>query len=188
MKLMRPLLAVVLIAALPVAVQAKDDVKKVRGAAAKRAAIDAEAAEVLKTVLAESPDAQALEDRAWGWAAFHNTKVAVGISGGGGHGVAVAKAGKRTYMRMGTGGIGFGLGAQKYKALFFFETEERFKEFVDGGWQGAAGASAAAGTEGANAAATFHQGVAVFVVTDKGLMANADVTGTKYWQNKKLNR
>jgi hypothetical protein len=27
----------------------------------------------------------------------------------------------------------------------------------------------------------------VFVVTDKGLMANADVSGVKYWKNEKLN-
>jgi hypothetical protein len=30
--------------------------------------------------------------------------------------------------------------------------------------------------------------VAIFQLTHKGLMAQADVSGTKYWKHKKLNR
>ena len=161
--------------------------KKAENVAEKRAKIDASATEVVDAVVASSADAKALKDKAWGWAAFDNTKVAIGISGGGGQGVAVATGGARTYMKMGTAGVGIGLGAQKYQVLFLFETKERFDGFVSNGWQGGAGASAAAGNEGANAAATFHEGVAVFTVTDKGLIANADISGTKYWKADKLN-
>jgi hypothetical protein len=33
----------------------------------------------------------------------------------------------------------------------------------------------------------FVNGLAVYQLTESGLMANADIAGTKYWQNKKLN-
>ena len=38
-------------------------------------------------------------------------------------------------------------------------------------------------TAGAAAKTTFHNGMAVFVRTKKGLMASADVSGTKYWKS-----
>jgi lipid-binding SYLF domain-containing protein len=160
--------------------------KKAAKAAAERAKIDAEAQSVLDAVLAKDPGARALKDKAYGWAGFDNTKVAIGLSGSGGEGVAVGPGG-RTYMKMGSAGVGLGLGAQHSQMLILFETKDKFDSFVSGGWGGSAGATAAAGDKGANAEATFHEGVAVYVITDKGLMANADVSGTKYWQDKKLN-
>ena len=44
-----------------------------------------------------------------------------------------------------------------------------------------------AGTEGATAEVTFSDGLAFFQIVDKGLMANADIAGTKYWKSDKLN-
>jgi lipid-binding SYLF domain-containing protein len=115
-------------------------------------------------------------------------KIAFGISGGGGNGVAVNKgSGARTYMKMGTAGIGFGIGGQKYQVVFLFQDEKTFTKFVEKGWKADASAQAAAGTEGANATSGFVNGIAVYQITDKGLMASADIAGTKYWKNKKLN-
>jgi lipid-binding SYLF domain-containing protein len=178
--------ALVLLALLVPALALAKGEKKAAKAAEERAKIDAAAEEVLAAVLAKDPGAAALKAKAYGWAGFDNTKVALGISGGGGHGVAIGPGG-RTYMKMGSAGVGLGLGAQKSQMLILFETKEKFQSFVDGGWAGGAGATAAAGDKGANAAATFHDGVVVWVITDKGLMANADVSGTKYWKADKLN-
>jgi lipid-binding SYLF domain-containing protein len=123
-----------------------------------------------------------------GYAVFENVKVSLGISGGGGRGVAVAKeSGHRTYMRMGTVGLNLGLGGQKYKVIFLFQDEDVFRNFVEKGWQAGADANAVAGPAGANAAATFNQGLAVYQLTDAGLMLQVDISGTKYWKNEKLN-
>jgi lipid-binding SYLF domain-containing protein len=156
--------------------------------AEKRAEIDAVAAKALQEVLGKSPSAKALYDKSYGYAVFDNLKIAFGISGGGGHGVAVPKSGKRVYMKMGTAGIGFGLGGQKYQVVFLFENEQTFRSFVDKGWQADASAQAAAADKGANAGATFKNGVAFYQLTDKGLMASADIAGTKYWKNDDLNK
>jgi lipid-binding SYLF domain-containing protein len=184
------LVAMALIASLSV-VMAQDDEKenqKEEDAAEKRAKIDEVAQEALDTLFSKSDGAKSLYEDAYGYAVFDNLKIAFGISGGGGSGVAVSKgSGARTYMKMGTGGIGLGLGGQKYQVVFFFETEKGFTSFVEKGWKAEAGARAAAGTEGASADTTFHNGMAIYQMNETGLMANADISGTKYWKNKKLN-
>ncbi len=155
---------------------------------AQRAEIDEVAAETLDRLFAEHAKAKGLYDQAVGWAVFDNAKVAFGISGGGGHGVAVDKAGgTRTYMKMGTVGVGFGLGVNKYQVVFLFQDEATLQTFVDKGWQADAGATAAAGENSAEAKTGFINGLAIYQLTEKGLMLNADIAGTKYWQDDKLN-
>ena len=186
-KWMSAIVAMALMVSLSVAVAGDDD-KKQANATDKRAKIDAVAKEALDTLLDKSDSAGKNYGAAYGYAVFNNLKIAFGISGGGGSGVAVVKgSGSRTYMKMGTGGVGLGLGGQKYQVVFFFETEKAFTSFVEKGWKAEAGARAAAGTEGASADTSFHNGLAIYQITDKGLMASADVSGTKYWKNKKLN-
>lgn len=156
---------------------------------AKRGKINETAKATLDEVLAKSENAGGLHAKAYGWAAFDNLKIAFGWSGGGGNGVAINKAsGARTYMKMGTVGIGFGLGAQKYQVIFFFQDEKTFRNFVDKGWQADATAQATAGTTGVGGQTGFVNGIAIYQLNDKGLMASADIAGTKYWKNKKLNQ
>jgi lipid-binding SYLF domain-containing protein len=143
----------------------------------------------LERLFNQSIQAQDLFERSYGWAAFDNWKVAFMFSGGGGNGVAINKeSDERTYMKMGTAGIGLGIGGQKSQVVFLFATEGTFLNFIENGWQADAGARAAAGTSGVNAKTAFVNGIAVFQMTDKGLLANADIAGTKYWKNKNLNQ
>ena len=154
----------------------------------KRVKIQETAKAALDAVLHDNAKAKALFDESFGWAVFDNLKIALGISGGGGNGVATVKeSGKKTYMKMGTAGIGIGLGANKYQVVFLFQDERTFSQFVESGWQADATASAVAGHEGAEAKTGFSNGLAVYQITDKGLMAHADIAGTKYWKNAKLN-
>jgi len=155
---------------------------------AKRMKIDEMADLALKKVLAGNEKAERLHELSYGWAAFDNLKLAFGFSGGGGNGVAVrTKGDQRTYMKMGTIGVGLGLGANKYQVVFLFQDQRTFNSFVERGWQADAGASAVAGKAGAEVKTDFVNGMAVYQITDTGLMAHADIAGTKYWKNKKLN-
>ena len=67
-------------------------------------------------------------------------------------------------------------------------TSATFDEFVESGWDADGSASAAAGDEGLNAKASFVNGMAVFQMTKKGLIAQASVKGTKYWKDEDLNK
>ena len=155
----------------------------------KRMKIDETAQETLNTLFTSSPKAENLYDISYGWAVFDNLKLAFGFSGGGGNGVAkVRESGEKTYMQMGTAGIGIGLGINKYQVVFLFQDSRTFRNFVETGWQADATASAVAGQTGAEAKTDFSNGLAIYQITDTGLMAHADIAGTKYWKNNKLNR
>lgn len=157
-------------------------------AASKRAKIDETANKTKDDILAADAKAKDLYKKSYGWAAFDNLKIAFGFSGGGGNGVAVVKKGDhRTYMKMGTAGLGLSLGAKKYQVLFLFQDKTTFDNFVEKGWQADASAGAQAGGEGVGAQTGFVNGIAVYQVSDKGLMATADIAGTKYEKNDKLN-
>ncbi len=155
----------------------------------KRAKIDQNERETLQRLFEKDAKAKRLFDRAVGYAVFDNTKVSLGLTGGGGAGVVVNKtSGKRIYMKMGTAGLNLGLGAQVYQIVFMFEDGETLDNFINKGWDADASANAVAGTAGANAEVTFRKGMAIYQLTQGGLMLQADISGTKYWKYKKLNK
>ena len=192
-KMMRVLPVVALVLALPMAFAGEDKATEKEQAQAakaqqKRDRLDRAAMETLDRLFEGSEKARELYDQSVGYAVFDNTKVTFILSGGGGSGVAVdKKTGERTYMNMGTGGLAVGLGAQVYQLVFLFATDKTFEDFKQVGWSAQGGANAVAGTAGANAEATFINGIAVFQLTEAGLLLQADISGTKYWKSKKLN-
>ena len=158
-----------------------DDAKDKEKAAKARAEVDTEAARIIKEFQAMKGGTEAY-NKAAGYAVFKVTKAGLGVSGAGGGGVAVdKKTGKRTYMRMGSAGAGLTFGASRYDIVILFETPQKFEQFAKGGWDSSATAQAAAGTKNAEVSSTFFDGVAYYQIGSKGLMASADVSGTKFW-------
>jgi lipid-binding SYLF domain-containing protein len=157
-------------------------------AAQTKTEIDAAAQETLNELFEQNEDAKALYDRAAGYAAFTALKAGFIVTGGRGTGVAVNKGtGQRKYMRMATGGIGLGIGGQRYDLVVLFEDEAHLNRFVEGGWDASTSAQAAAGTDGITLTSSFVGGVAIYQITDRGLMAQADVSGTRFWVIDELN-
>ncbi len=185
------LVALLTIAALALpatSVVAEEDWKSMKQES-KAMKINETADDALNDLFAKNPKAKELYKRSYGWAAFNNLKLAFGFSGGGGNGVAeIRETGDKTYMKMGTVGIGIGLGINKYNVIFLFQDSQTFNNFVNKGWQADAGATAAAGKAAAEVKTDFTNGLAIYQITEKGLMANADIAGTKYWKNDKLNK
>jgi lipid-binding SYLF domain-containing protein len=155
---------------------------------AKQAQVDATAGAALDQLLKENAKAKELFDKAYGWAAFDNMKLGFVFSGSGGKGVAVNKTTKKhTYMSVGSAGVGLTFGGKKYQVVFLFQDSQTFKSFVTKGWQATAAASAEAGKAGGGAQSGFQNGMAVYQIDAKGLMASADISGTKYKVDKELN-
>jgi lipid-binding SYLF domain-containing protein len=188
-RLLSLIFATALVLTAPVALADEENKeKKKAGKEEKRAEIDKVAQEALDEILEKAENANDLYAKAYGWAVFDNMRITFIFTGGGGSGVAVNKgSGKRTYMKMGTGGLSLGIGAQKYQVIMFFEDKEVFTNFIEKGWKAETGANAAAGSAGANVGATFVNGIAVYQITESGLMASADISGTKYKVDKDLN-
>ncbi len=150
--------------------------------------IDAMAAKTLKRLFAERKGAKELYDKSHGYAVFDTRKFSVLITTGFGGGVAVEReSAKRTYMKMATGGVNVGLGGQFYQLVFLFENKAKFDNFVNDGFEAGASAGAVAGKESEELVVRYSNGVAVFQLTEKGLLLAADLTGTRYWKNSDLN-
>ena len=134
------------------------------------------------------PGSKAVYDKAAGYAVFATTKAGFIVTGGGGSGITVEKAsGKTVFMKMGMGGVGFGVGAQKYDMVILFETPARLQSFIDGGWDSAAAAKAVAGSDSAAVSQDFVDGTLIYTVGEKGLMASADLSGARFWVDEDLN-
>ncbi len=59
--------------------------------------------------------------------------------------------------------------------------------FVNKGWQGQGSANATAGKEQVGAQTGFVNGLATYQIGSTGLMANVDLSGSKYFKDKDLN-
>lgn len=132
--------------------------------------------------------------RAAGYAVFSNIGInLVLLSAGGGTGVAHDNhSGRNIYMKMVTGGFGFGLGVKDFRGVFVFDTRHAFNHFVNSGWEASAQADAAAksGRKGRALAAaiTVAPGVGLYQITKNGLALQATIQGTKYYRDRRLNR
>ena len=189
----RPLLHTIMSLALGLAVLAG-----VPGAAAKsateekRAETDAMADDMLKELYKLKPMAKDQIKKAAGYAVFSNVGVnLVFASFAGGKGVVVDKKGRRTYMKMGSAGLGLGLGVKDFRAVFVFRTKAKLDAFVEKGWDfsGQVDAAAKSDKKGAAIAAaeTAIPDVEIYQITKNGLALQATLQGTKYWQDKDLN-
>jgi lipid-binding SYLF domain-containing protein len=144
--------------------------------------------DTLANLKKEDATANDLLSRAYGTAVFDTTKGGLIVTGAGGTGVAMHKNGAQpVYMHMGEGGVGLGAGIEKFKLVLLFENKETYDKFVEGAWSASASAQAAAGRNGAGQVAKFNNGVAVYQVSDKGVIAQVDFTGVKFWPSDRLN-
>lgn len=161
-------------------------------AAEKRAEIDEMADDMLKELYRLKPKAKDQVKKAAGYAVFSNVGVNLVIASfAGGRGVVVDKKGRRTYMKMGSAGLGLGLGVKDFRAVFIFRTREKLEAFIDRGWDFSGQVDAAAKSDkkgGAVAAAeTAIPDVEIYQITKNGLALQATLQGTKYWSDKDLN-
>jgi len=157
-------------------------------AAEARAKIDAVAKATISRLLAENSAAAKLYNIAYGYAVFDTRKISIMITTGFGAGVAVAKpTGRRTYMKMASGGVNLGVGGVLYQLVFLFEDAASLARFVDNGWEAGADANATLGETSISATPRFVEGMAVYQLTEAGVMLDLNFTGTKYWKDSDLN-
>ena len=160
--------------------------------AAKRAEVRKMRTETLAALYKAQPKAQQAIRKAYGYGVFSNVGVhVIFLSGGNGWGVVRDnKTGKDVYMKMLSGGVGFGLGVKDFRGVFVFTTREALNRFVEYGWDAGAQADAAAKSSdkgGAFAGAiSVAPGIELYQITENGLALQATIQGTKYWRDDDL--
>jgi lipid-binding SYLF domain-containing protein len=116
-----------------------------------------------------------------GYAVFPNVgKGGLIVGGAHGKGCVYAKTNYIGQATMTQASIGAQVGGQTFAEVIFFETPAALEDFKSGKFEMSADVSAVAVKEGASAAANYKQGVAVFTLPKKGLMAQAAVGGQKF--------
>jgi lipid-binding SYLF domain-containing protein len=156
-------------------------------------AIDRMARDAMEDLYRQKPEARAQVENSAGVGIFSNAgAMVVFVGAGGGYGVVVDnQTNNKTYMKMATGGVGLGLGARDYRQFLIFNDQETMNRFITRGWDfgGQAGAAAKAGQSGRaiEDEGSFRRAVTIYTLTQSGLIAEASLTGTKYWVDDELN-
>jgi len=127
------------------------------------------------------PGLQRFFDTAAGYAVFPNVgKGAVGVGGAYGRGQLFEKGQLVGYCSLKQASVGLALGGQAYSEIIFFQDQSALDRFKSGNYAFAAQASAVALKSGASANAQYADGVAVFTMSQAGLMFEASVGGQKF--------
>lgn len=161
----------------------------------RRAEIRAMRDEVLTELYRLNPRAKERIRRAAGYAVFSNVGInLVFASFAGGRGIVVEDgtfSDTETFMKMGSAGIGLGLGVKDFRAVFVFETRESLRNFITKGWDFSGQADAAAKSDkkgdALGASESFIPEVSVYQITKNGIALQATLQGTKFWRDKDLN-
>jgi lipid-binding SYLF domain-containing protein len=84
------------------------------------------------------------------------------------------------YCSMTQATVGASIGGETFREILFFRTHADLEVFLTEEYTFSAQATAVAMDTGAAAKADYHDGVAVFMMTDKGLMVDASIGGQKF--------
>ena len=152
--------------------------------------LDRMAEAALQQLFSEHPDSKKLLDQSAGYAVFDSRKITVLVAAAYGRGVAVdRKSGQKTYMKMGTLGVGFmvGVGGFDNKIIILIEKPSAFHQFITDGYDATAESKAITGDSQAQSETRFVEGRKVYVLTKSGWVVSASLSGTKYWKDDELN-
>jgi lipid-binding SYLF domain-containing protein len=160
----------------------------------KKTKIRTASTQTLQDLYKIHPAAQDAIQKAAGYAVFKNfgTNLLV-VSTASGAGVATNNQTKQeTFMKMISGGAGFGVGVKDFRVIFVFQTEKALNQFLDSGWSGSGQADAAAKAGKSGGAVSGAVEVApdtyVYQITKNGLALQLTLQGTKYYKDDDLNK
>jgi lipid-binding SYLF domain-containing protein len=129
----------------------------------------------------KDPSLAAWFDDAYAYAVFPKVgKGGIGIGGAYGKGIVIRGDSTVATTSLSQLTIGFQLGGQVYSEFVMFKDKTAFDHFARGNFEMGAQVSAVAITVGASADANYDGGVAVFTITEGGLMYEATVGGQKF--------
>jgi lipid-binding SYLF domain-containing protein len=137
--------------------------------------------EAMQAMIGRSRSMNRLFEEEYGFAIFPTVGKGGFIVGGGGGAGSVYERGKL----IGTAklkflSVGAQVGGQSYIEVIFFENKASLDKFTSDSFEFGAQATAIAVTAGAAADADYQDGIAVFTMPKKGLMAEASVSGQKF--------
>lgn len=140
--------------------------------------------EARKQFLERDPTMEDLFKDSYAYVLFPRVKKGgAGIGGAHGKGLVFRDGQKVARSSLSQATIGFQLGGKVFSEVIFFEDAEAFEDFQGGDFELSAQASAVVAAEGVAANARYRRGVAIFTMSQGGLMYEASVGGQKFGYN-----
>jgi lipid-binding SYLF domain-containing protein len=119
--------------------------------------------------------------QSYGYAIFPQVFKAAFVAGGASGRGEVYEQGRLVgYSRLSQASLGFSFGGQYFREIIFFRDKADLDRFKAEEFTFAAQATGTAISEGVAAKADYKDGMAVFIMADKGLMADASLGGQKF--------
>jgi len=155
--------------------------------AADKQEIDAYVEEALSEFYQHSPAGKKLAQRAKGILVFPRVyKAGFGIGGEYGEGKLIADGATKGYYSVSAASVGFQLGVLRKSQILLFMTSEALNNFLSSeGWDAGVDGSVAIASLGAGGeidTKTANQPVIAFIFSNKGLMYNLTLEGSKITQ------
>jgi lipid-binding SYLF domain-containing protein len=149
--------------------------------AASRQRLEADVNHTLQGMTADDPSLQSVLGDAAGYAVFPSVgKGGLGVGGAYGRGHVFRDAQMIGYSDLTQATIGLQAGGQTYDELIVFEDDAALNKFTSGQYALSANASGVALKANAAKAASFNDGVIVFVKPEGGLMFEASIGGQRF--------
>jgi len=146
-----------------------------------KAVQSAEVAEAISAFKAKNPKIEVYFKESVGYAVLPKLfKAALWVGGAGGTGEVYQADNQIGYCRLSQATVGFSFGGEFFREIIFFQNLKDLDRFRTGEFTFSAQATAVAIEAGAAAKADYKDGMAVFVMTDKGLMVDASIGGQKF--------
>jgi len=143
--------------------------------------LEAEIREAIVQFKQMDPGIQRFFDQSSGYAVVPKVfKGAFWIGGAYGKGMLYENEQVTGYCSMSQATVGFSFGGEFFREIIFFREQSDIAKFKSDEYTLSAQATAVALTAGAAAKADYKDGMAVFVMTDAGLMVDASVGGQKF--------
>ena len=155
--------------------------------AASKQEIDAYVQEALAEFYEHSPAGKKLSQGAKGILVFPRVyKAGIGIGGEYGEGKLIVGGATKGYYSVSAASVGFQFGAQRKSQILLFMTTDALNNFLNSdGWDAGVDGSVAIATLGAGGeidTKTASQPVIAFIFSNKGLMYNLTLEGSKITQ------
>lgn len=147
----------------------------------EKSVLDAEVREAIAAFKSQDSSVERFFNGAYGYAVLPKIfKGGFWIGGAHGRGQVLEHNYLLGYCNMSQATFGLTFGGQFFREIIFFETKTALEKFQTKEYTFSAEVSAVALTAGAAAKTDYRNGMAVFVMPEKGLMVDASVGGQKF--------
>ena len=149
--------------------------------AESRAVQSAQVREAISIFKTKDPSIERFFERSYGYAVLPKIfKGGFWIGGAHGKGEVFERNRMVGYCNMSQATLGFTFGGEYFREIIFFRDKEDLDKFKSGNFTFSAQVTGVALSAGAAAKADYKSGMAVFVLTDVGLMVDASLGGQKF--------